>query len=389
MSSINTIWKNSFILFSALSLLFHVFNTLQATATIKVFHLFAVAAVITGSQIIHNKSVINQVFTAFVIWTVISCLLSPVSVSFLSGVKFVVIVLSAFFIIRVPILQLTELINCVVPIILLVLLFHYLGERPIYRYQGFYDDPNYMCTTLLTLLFFILLLWKHSKSLILRIGLILEVLIIVFLITTTISRTGILCLALILMGFFWDILKKSGIKGIIGIVLFVGLIIYFRPDLINQAISGYVLRETQNVDTITNASGFRWEISMRGINYITYHPRFFFQGIGIGSYTSAYELPGWSAPTTHIDHNTFTSCFSEQGFIGLLLYLWFLVLIFKNLLTNSTLEDTGMRRICVVVLLSILLFSVSINQMVYLPYWILIMSLANISLSTSNDLVRE
>lgn len=379
MSSVNTFLKNVFIILTALSLLFHVFNTLQVTESVKAFHLFAIGAVVIGFFITGKNSKTCKYLIAFMGWTLFSCLLSPVSVSFRSGIKFLIVLLSAFFITRVPINKLVKVINCVIPLILLGLLVKYYIERPFYRFQGFYDDPNYMCTTLLVALFFVFLMIRDSKSTLLRIGFAGEIVIISFLILRSISRTGLLCLAVMLVGFFWDTIKKNGKLSIVGLLVCIGLVFYFKPDIINDMFSGYIMRETENSDTIDSATGFRWEISMRGINYISYHPRFFMQGIGIGSYSYAYELSDWSAPTRHMDHNTFTSCFSEQGFVGLILYLLFLFYLTRGLLTNPYLKDPSLKRICIVSLSSLLLFSISINQMCYLPFWIALMTLTNIS----------
>lgn len=382
----NTVWKNTFIAFISFALFFHVLNTLQITSGIKVFHLFTVGAFIVGLLISgRNSDAVVKVFIAFICWTAFSALLSPVSVSFLSGIKFLLITLSAFFILRVPINRFILVFNCFIPIILFILVVHYLNERPLYRYQGFYDDPNYLCTTLLVLLFFILLFWEKKKNTFIRVLLALEILCVAVLITTSISRSGLLCLAFILIGFFWDLIKENGVISIAILLLSIGSVLYFDPDFFNNAIAGYILRETENSDTVYTATEFRKEISMRGINYIAYHPRFFFQGMGIGSYTNAYELPEWTAPTTHIDHNTFTSCFSEQGFIGLILYVSFLFLLFKNIRSNQYLIESGLRRVCIVTLFSFLLFSISINQMSYLPFWALIMVLLSLSQNSKSE----
>lgn len=386
MKTVNTVLKNAFIVLIALSFLFHVFNTLQVTETVKAFHVFAIAAVVVGFFITGKNSITCKFLIAFIGWTMFSSLLSPVSVSFRSSIKFLIVVLSAFFIVRVPIKSLVKAINIVNPIVLIGLLLRYYYERPYYRFQGFYEDPNYMCTTLLVALFFILLGFKDSKRLIIQLGLSAEVIVIVFLIIKSISRTGLLCLVIMLIAFLWDFIKNTGKKGLIGVLVCLGVVFYFKSNVIDDVFSGYIMRETENTDTIDSATDFRWEISMRGINYISYHPRFFLQGIGIGSYTNAYELSDWSAPTTHMDHNTFTSCFSEQGFVGLIFYLLFIYHLIKAFLSNPKLQGSSLRRICLITLFAFLLFSVSINQMSYLPFWLALMTLTNISETREGDI---
>ena len=376
----NTLWKDAFVLLISFAFFFHVFNTLQVSESVKVFHLFAVGAIVPGCFIMGGKSnSTGKVFLLFILWTFFSSLLSPISVSIMAGIKFVIVALSTFFITKIQINTLIRFINYLIPFLLVALIIHYVNSSAVYRYQGFYDDPNYLCTTLLVFLFFILIGWNGTKNTVIRIGLVVEILIITYLVTVSISRTGLLCLFLMLLGFFWDILIQNKLKSILGVLIVLGVVLLYKPDLVEKAVSSYVNRETENVDTISGAADLRWEISKRGLTYVFHHPRYFLFGIGIGSYSSAKELPGWYASTDHMDHNTFTSCLSEQGIIGLLLYLGFLFSLFKRILRNQILHDLKLKRICLVSFFAFLVFSISIYQLNYLPFWFVLMALVNMS----------
>lgn len=361
------------------TLVFHIFNHLYATASLKVFHVFAAAAIVGAFMLERHSDKLLGVFRWVLVWGFLSTILSPIEVAYFAYVKFLIVALSVYFIAYVPIDRLIKAINIVTPIVLLALVRQYFLE-PIYRYQGFYEDPNYFCATLLVLYFFIQLYWKQQERLWVRIGLLVEIALIFFLVTTTISRTGLVCLLLMTLVFWWNLFVKHKFKATLGAILTVFVVYYFYGDYIALALQEYVMRETTNKDTVGSASELRWEISMRGISYLFSHPLFLLQGIGIGTYSSAVKvLSGWHASTHHIDHNTITSWFSEQGLIGLLLLLRFFYLLFLRIKHNVRLKSQGLHILVLCVLSVFLFFSLSINQTDYLPFWFLIFTLANLS----------
>lgn len=375
-----------YIVLISLALLFHVFNNLQLNENIKIFHLFALAGIIFGLLIRKQKNQITTNFWKFVGWTILSCAISPIQESYMAGLKFLIVVWAAFYITQIPLKGLVKVINIITPIVLISLIRLYFLE-PVYRFQGFYEDPNYMCTTLLVLYFFIQLLWKQNSSRLIQGILVVEMVLILFIITTSISRTGILCFGLMTIVFWWDMFKRNKAKSLLGLTVIVGIIYYYNQDFVENAITGYLVRETENSDTLSGASNLRWEISMRGLSYIFAHPAFLFQGIGIGSFRFATVLDGWHAATAHIDHNTITSCITEQGIVGFILYARFVFSIFKNLKANTALREMSMYVPCLCALFVFLLFSASIYQFSYLPFWFLLMTLASISTQSEKQII--
>lgn len=156
-------------------------------------------------------------------------------------------------------------------------------------------------------------------------------------------------------------------------MLAIGSVFYFKPDLVESAVSGYVLRES-NSDNLDNASSLRKEISIRGITFVLTHPLYTLQGIGVGTTAHHEHIEGFVARSAHGDHNTITSSMTEQGIVGFVVFLMLLWNILKNQWYRPKADIR--RNISLVVFGSIFLFSLSINDMLYLPYWFLMFYLS-------------
>ena len=377
--SVKDIKFNIYTLLITTTLLLHIFNNLQLSENIKLFHLGAGLALTFALSFIRKRcGIIGKLASAFVMTSLFSCMLSPYAQSLSIWIKLCIIIGSTIFIIVIPIRKLVIGVNVIMPIALLALVREYfLGSY--YRFQGFYEDPNYMCTTLLVLFFYLQLLWEMSNRKIVRIGVLFEMLVLFFLVTTSISRTGLVCFLIMAVGFFWDNFIKNKALTIIGTLLMAFLAICFAPALVEQALENYTKRETENSDTIGHASNLRKEISMRGVKFVLTNPIYLIQGMGEGATAHASSIPGFYVKTHHGDHNTITCCFSEQGILGLSLMILLYFNIFK-LLRNK--KDPRLQKIKLISTISLcvfIVFSMSINQMVYFPYWFMIFTLSNLA----------
>ena len=111
-----------------------------------------------------------------------------------------------------------------------------------FRYTGFYNDPNYLCTTLIVFLTLVLCEFSRIDNKYIKVGLIVEILIIVFLVTTTVSRTGLLCVIVMLAISMWGYLKKHTIPSVIVVSLAIGSFVYTNPKLVENTIESYTTR---------------------------------------------------------------------------------------------------------------------------------------------------
>lgn len=362
-----------------ITLLLHVFNNLQLNESIKFFHLGAGLALIFALFFLRKKlGKIGKIALAFVTTSFFSCILSPYEQSLSVWIKLCIIIGATLFVVAIPMRKLIIGVNIIIPIALIALVKEYFVGI-YYRYQGFYEDPNYMCTTLLVLFFYLQLLWEICSKKVIRIGVLFEMLVLLFLVTTSISRTGLICFSVMALGFFWDNFMKNKKFTIIGVLSVACLTVYFAPSLVERALENYTMRETENSDTLGHASSLRKEISMRGVNYVLDHPSCWLLGMGEGATAHASSFPDFYVRTHHGDHNTITCCFSEQGIVGFLLMIMLYYNIFKKLRSKRGPRLKKIKLISMVSLLVFIIFSMSINQMVYFPFWFMIFTLSNIA----------
>ena len=377
--SANNRKSNIYALLITLTLLLHVFNNLQLNESIKFFHLGAGLALIFALFFLRKKlGKIEKIALAFVTTSFFSCILSPYEQSLSVWIKLCIIIGATLFVVAIPMRKLIIGVNIIIPIALIALVKEYFVGI-YYRYQGFYEDPNYMCTTLLVLFFYLQLLWEICSKKVIRIGVLFEMLVLLFLVSTSISRTGLVCFSVMAIGFFWDNFLKNKSLAIIGVLSIACLTIYFAPTLVEQALDNYTMRETENSDTLGHASNLRKEISMRGVNFVLTHPAYWVLGMGEGATSHASSVPDFHVRTHHGDHNTITCCFAEQGLVGFLLMIILYYNIFKKIRSKRDPRLKKIKLISMVSLFVFIIFSMSINQMVYLPFWFMIFTLSNIA----------
>lgn len=378
-NTLNNTKTNIYILLITLTLLLHIFNSLQLSESIKFFHLSA--GLCLGFSLLFMKKrigKIGKISVAFVIASFFSSAISYYEQSLGVWIKLCIIIGATLFIITVPLRKFVIGINLIIPIALVALLQKYFSGM-YYRFQGFYEDPNYMCTTLLVLFFYLQLLWEMCERKFVRVIILVEMVALLFLITTSISRTGLICFSVMAIAFFWDNLKRKKFLTIMGVLGITCLTLCLFPDLVDNALKNYTLRETENNDTLGSASSLRKEISMRGVNFVLENPAYWIQGMGEGATAHASAVPGFHVRTHHGDHNTITGCFSEQGLLGLTLLLSIFFYVFRGLRKQRDPRLRKIRFISTISLLVFIVFSVSINQMVYLPFWFMIFTLSNIA----------
>lgn len=370
---------NVYSLLLTITLLLHVFNNLQISENLKFFHFGAGAALVFALLFIKKRiGRIGKLALAFVVVSLFSCMLSPYGQSINVWLKLCIIIGATMFIVAIPIRNLVIGVNTIIPIVLIALVKEYFAGS-YYRYQGFYEDPNYMCTTLLVLFFYLQLLWEMFDKKVIRVFVLFEMVVLLFLVTTSISRTGLTCFTLMSIGFFWDNFKKNKFLTIIGGLSVALATLWLAPSLVERALENYTMRETENSDTLGHASDLRKEISMRGVRFVLNNPTYWLLGMGEGATSHASAIPGFHVRTFHGDHNTITCCFSEQGVLGLSLMFLMYFSIFKRLMKKKDPCLKKIRLISTISLCVFIVFSMSINQMVYLPYWFMIFTLSNLA----------
>lgn len=347
-----------------LSLFFHVFNDISLTESIKLFHIpTIIAAIITVFMSAKNDLMfLNICFIA--IFTLCGAIVSVHEKSIIDCFKFIITIFSCYGLCLVDKNKIYFLLNRMTPILLLSLIIHYYSGI-YYRYSGWYNDPNYFCTTLLVFLSSITYLLRKTDRKMIKIVLFVELIIIIMLVSFSISRSGLLCISLVLLVTFWNSLKEHFFSTVL--VLLFGLIVGIQSGFVENSYNDFRVRVLETSDNMETATVYRFETSMQGVDYVITHPENLLFGVGIGGTFGNKSIP--TKKSWHVDHNTYTSFFVEQGIFVFIGYIAMIVGILKKQIKCREWNN-------VIILLSISIFAISISQKLYLPYWFLIFFLS-------------
>lgn len=256
-----------------------------------------------------------------------------------------------------------------------------------YRYQGFYDDPNYFSLTLVILGLFIVRRIVVSFScgmdpnnkvqyVLFLFTDIFSLVMIVYFSLLSASRTSFFVISILFVASLMSLARRSKIKALAVATLFVLIAPVVTSRFLTDTDSEFnILGErlfNQTNDNMSSASAYRQLLTRNGLEYVLDNPIYLVTGIGIGG-TSYY--PEIFVPNKyHRDHNTITSCLTEQGVIALIIFLILLFRAFRNL----RFIQLGQRIFFQLGFIAVILFSLSIWSMTYLPFWVFIVASYNL-----------
>lgn len=345
-------------------LVFHIFNNITIASGIKLCYIPTALSFILSLFLINFKSKFELKILLYIIITGVS---SIVSASYVESLGYffnlTVIVISTLPLIYLDIFKFKTTLNISIGFSLLLLLINYYSIFS-YRYQGFYNDPNYLCTTLLVFLYLVLKSIGMYKNIAIKILVLFEVLMILMLVSFTLSRTGLLCISLLVLIFFLSFIKKHIITSIFLILC----ISFFSSDFIIEQKGRFNERMFERSDDMMYSSNLRLKMSMHGVNFVFSNPSYLFTGIGIGNTGVNNNSKSLYITLSNRDHNSITSSISEQGLLAFILYVLIYWDIFKVIYKISS-HDRWFK---LTMLLSIFIFSTSIWLITFLPYWFIL-----------------
>ena len=358
-------WYYSLLL--ALSLSLHVFN-MSGLGEIKLFHITAVlAAFIT--LFFARKTKTFLFIVCFTICVGISAVLSSAAGAVKGFLDLLIVVFCCYGVSTVRVNDLLRFLLILIPIDLLSLLFDAFSTS-FYRFQGFYNDPNYLCTTLLVFFYLSIVSFFRIKSILARTVAVINMAIIPILIIMTLSRTGLLCAFIMLFALLFRLIKKHFLKLAIATILVFSVANHFASDFFGAEYSLIYERVFERNDNIENAGRLRSELSIQNLKYIANHPLYLFFGLGPGTTDGvmAKEIPGLDKyrVSHHRDHNTLTSCLSEYGVVALFFFVVIFIRVFKSIRRQ---RNRPYYHISIAFYFTLIVFSFSIWQMTYLPFW--------------------
>ena len=369
-----------YVICMAITLPLHVFN-MGGGEGLKPFHIPAAIACVLSFFILKKNKRLYKYVILFLMSALISSILSYASSAYSIWLNTFIILTSCIGLAYVDYKQVLKYTFFLVPIDVIVLFYHSIVE-PQYRYQGFYSDPNYLCTTLIVFIFLLLLVYSNAKKIITKVVIIGTLVLTYALIFLTLSRTGLICSLLILLLASVDAVKKHFFKFIIAAIVGILALQHYATTFLDNQWELMYERVFEANDNVEYAGSHRFQLSLQNIRFILDHPQYIPFGLGGGTTigVNASEVPGLAKyrKSPIGDHNTWTSTFSEQG---LICFILFAIIIFKTFKSVKGKKSGTNRYLLIGVFLSIFLFSFSVSQKTYLPFWWVIFFLNNSSLT--------
>lgn len=352
----------------SLSLALHIFN-MGGGDGLKPFHFVAILACIY-TLFRTKKDTIFNLLCLFLGCVGISAIVSPVSSTTTGFVTILIVMICCYGVSKVQLGPLLKCFTVFIPIDLILLMYEAISSLA-YRFQGYYNDPNYLCTTLIVFFFLSILTYFFFDNKFVRLIVILDIVMIVVLILFTLSRTGLACILLLLIIMFSKVIRRHVWKGIIILFISVLAINHYAGDFIDKEYALLYERFFENSDNLESAGDLRSELSKQNLRFISDNPIYLFFGLGPGatSEDNSKQIPGldhYRKRSSIRDHNTWTSCLSEYGVFA----LFFFIFIFGNFAKSvMSIQNRYIKKYSMFFFLSLIIFSLSLWQMTYLPFW--------------------
>lgn len=351
----------------SLSLSLHVFN-MGGEEGLKPFH-FAAGIGSVMTLLYAQKDKQFYLLCLFLLCVCISAIISPVPHTLSGFINILLVTLCCYGVSTANINIMLKWLVFLIPIDLIALAYEAV-TNPVYRFQGFYNDPNYLCTTLIVFFFLSILAYYKFENVVLRVISIVNIAIIVILVLITLSRTGLACITLLLVISFANVIKRHFIKGLIALAILLFAVNHYATDFIDKEYTLLYERLFERSDNLESAGELRSELAKQNIRFIIDNPSYLVFGLGPSATAgdNAKKVPGLTQyrKSHHRDHNSWTSCFSEYGLFAFVLFFLIVFGIAKRVLG---MKHSVTKFICVGTCLSIIIFSLSIWQMTYLPFW--------------------
>ena len=189
-----------------------------------------------------------------------------------------------------------------------------------------YADPNSMAASLMLCLPFIIVLFRDSKSTIVKLVLLASVMLCIWTVIITGSRSGMLTtiIALLILALH----TKYKFATIIGALIVIAAFSVLMPDqYVSRFQTIFTAFDEENDETGAGASA-RGRINglLLGIQFCMEHP---LTGVGVGNFAKQHRLQQGGDYTDA--HNLLGKILGELGLIGLFTYIYFIVKYIKNL----------------------------------------------------------
>ena len=205
----------------------------------------------------------------------------------------------------------------------LIALFYWFNENLTYdnRLQAFYNSPNYLAMFLSPVLFLSFYIYSFVKNKILKILLIADYLLIITVIYLTYSYGA--WLGLIGATIFVLIFSKIKLRYIL--LFFLIIILFFSFQVSSYKFQGFLDFSYPSLESRLIIWQSSWEI-IKDHSLIGIGPGMF-QKYYLDEQVNFEPYPEWAVPQPH---NIFLAFWLQTGLIGLIGFIWLIIIIFLN-----------------------------------------------------------
>jgi O-antigen ligase len=241
----------------------------------------------------------------------------------------------------------------------IVIFLHYrFSDLSLYRYGGFYDDPNYLAVVFEILILICLLSAFYFKSLFVKVLASSCVVSILPLILAGLSRGGAATTVILLLGFAVELFKRNRKLGIVIVSLVIFLsasFSIFYSDRIGELMGRFQVLEQSNL---------RNQIDTFALKAFLPDKADFIFGIGQSNTSphNFYKILG--KYTIYRVHDTYVSILIEEGILGALVFFYVLILFVKKVIKQ---KNHAILRTCM--LISVLINFYSVYCLSFLGFW--------------------
>lgn len=256
----------------------------------------------------------------------------------------------------------------------LILIIHYVYSNPMglalgYRYGGFQGDPNCFSFAMNVLVYACCYVVNNNGKkweIALCIGCIAG---IIPLMLAAASRASLAIMAVLLVYTFKDVvLKNKGLAILVVLIciIFGGKFLKHFGTQIENVTNRYT--ETKGLEEDYRAQ----ELTMVP-EVLTSHPEYLLFGIGYSESLNAHaKFPEYYHEGR--SHNTYMSVLLEEGLVGFILFILFLIEIVKTAWRRRHLPDGKLR---ILMMLATLFFIYTIYSLPFLPFWFILNIISN------------
>lgn len=349
--------KYSLIVLYSLLLPLHIVNSITIGGTIKLF--FIPVAFLSLFNILSIRTYLRDRILLYLF--IIGCLaVIPVFV-FQSSIRslfvYLIVLLS---LIGLPYIEKKTIYLITTPLFIAANIISYKYSDWVgfpYRFQGLYNDPNYMVISQIVGIYISIKTIESFKNFFIRVLSIVSILVALYIVLLTQSRGGILALILFMLVYLPSFIHKHRR---LALLLLVGIIAgsYFSYNRFKDPIDRVIVRFLGDNDADVSAASSRFDQIKMAMEGIESEPFYLLIGAGIsasGGEESMYD-------EDHRIHNTPVSLLYENGLFALALFLIAFYKQTKALFKRDMLS-------CALIL-ALFLQSLTIWTLTYLPFWL-------------------